>query len=137
MDLLKPVPPLDLYQHDWPIRTYQPQTPPARTISGTSGTEGVFINSILSSGVVISGGSIKDSVLFSGIYIDDKAVIEKSILFSDVHVGAGARLKNCIIDKSVKIPPGEQIGHDLIKDRQRFTVTEKGIVVVHHGFIFS
>jgi glucose-1-phosphate adenylyltransferase len=137
MDLLAPVPPLNLYQQNWPIRTYQQQTPPARTITGTSGTEGVLINSILSGGVVISGGNIRDSVLSAGIYIDDKAIIEKSILFSDVHVGAGAGLKNCIIDKSVKIPPGEHIGHDLVKDRQRFTVTESGIVVVPHGFIFS
>ena len=73
----------------------------------------------------------------AGSYIDDRAIVEKSILFSDVHVGAGARLKKCIIDKSVKIPPGEEIGHDLAKDRQRFTVTEKGIVVVPHGYIFS
>ena len=137
IDLLAPVPPLDLYQKNWPVRTYQPQTPPARTISGRSGTEGVFINSILSSGVVISGGNIRDSILFAGIYVDDKASIEKSILFNDVRVGAGARLKNCIIDKNVKIPPGEQIGHDLDKDRQRFTVTETGIVVVPHGFVFS
>jgi glucose-1-phosphate adenylyltransferase len=136
MDLLAPVPPLDLYQQNWPIRTYQQQTPPARTIPGVSGTEGVFINSILAGGVVISGGNIRDSVLFAGIYIDDKASVEKSIVFNDVHVGAGARLKNCIIDKGVSIPPGEQIGHDLMKDRQRFTVTERGIVVVPHGFIF-
>jgi glucose-1-phosphate adenylyltransferase len=134
MDLLAPVPPLDLYQHNWPIRTYQQQTPPARTIPGT---EGVFINSILAGGVVISGGNIRDSILFAGSYIDDKAIVEKSILFSDVHVGAGARLRNCIIDKSVGIPPEEEIGHDLARDRQRFTVSEKGIVVVPHGFIFS
>ena len=137
MDLLAPVPPLDLYQQNWSIRTYQPQTPPARTIPGTSGSEGVFVNSILSSGVVISGGNIRDSILFAGIYVDDKASIEKSILFNDVHVGAGARLKNCIIDKGVNIPPGEEIGHDLNEDRQRFTVSDSGIVVVPHGFVFS
>ena len=137
MDLLAPVPPLNLYQQNWPIRTYQQQTPPARTIPGTSGTEGVFINSILAGGVVISGGKIRDSILSAGSYIDDKAIIEKSILFTDVHVGAEARLRNCIVDKSDKIPPGEQIGHDLDKDRQRFTVTEKGTVVVPDGFIFS
>lgn len=137
MDLLASNPPLDLYQQNWPIRTYQPQRPPARTIPGKSGTEGVLINSILSSGVVISGGNIRDSVLFAGSYIDEKAIIEKSIVFKDVHVGAGARLRNCIIDKNVKIPPGEQIGHDLNKDRKRFTISEKGIVVVPYGFIFS
>ena len=137
MDLLKPVPPLDIYQYDWPIRTYQPQTPPARTTLGKSGAEGVFINSILAGGVVISGGHVRDSVLFADVFIDDKALIEKSILFNGVQVGADARLKNCIIDKKVKIPPKEQIGYDLVTDRQRFTVTEKGIVVVPEGFTFA
>ncbi|BBO91378.1 glucose-1-phosphate adenylyltransferase [Desulfosarcina ovata] len=137
IDLLAPVPPLNLYQHNWPIRTYQQQQPPARTISGASGTDGVIINSILAGGVVISGGNIRDSILSAGSYIDDRAIVEKSILFNDVHVGTGVKLKNCIVDKSVTIPPEEQIGHDLAKDRQRFKVTEKGIVVVPHGFIFS
>ena len=137
MDLLRPVPPLDIYQHDWPIRTYQPQTPPARTTPGNSGTEGVFINSIIAGGVVISGGNVRDSVLFAGAYIDDKAIVEKSILFDDVHVGSGAKLKNCIIDKNVKIPSEEQIGHDLAKDRHRFTVTENGTVVVPQDYMFS
>jgi glucose-1-phosphate adenylyltransferase len=137
MDLLKFDPPLDIYQYDWPIRTYQPQTPPARTIPGKSGTEGVFINSTLAGGVVISGGNVRDSILFAGVFIDDRALIEKSILFDDVQVGADAKLKNCIIDKKVKIPPKEQIGHDLATDRQKFTVTENGIVVVPEGFTFS
>ncbi len=137
MDLLRPVPPLDIYQYDWPIRTYQPQTPPARTTLGKSGTEGTFINSILAGGVVISGGHVRDSVLFAGVLVDDNAFIENSILFNGVQVGTGARLKNCIIDKKVKIPPEEQIGHDLARDRHRFTVTENGIVVVPEGFTFS
>lgn len=137
MDLLKPVPPLDLYQPDWPIRTYQPQTPPARIIPGTSGDEGVFISSMLASGVVISGGNVRSSVLFDGVYIDDKATIEQSILFTGVQVGANAELRNCIIDKNVKIPSKEKIGYDLAKDRQRFTVTEQGIVVVPEGFVFG
>ena len=137
MDLLKPVPPLNLYQTDWPIRTYQPQAPPARIIPGASGTEGVFISSILASGVVISGGSVRNSVLFDGVFIDDRASIDSSILFARVHVGAGAGLRNCIVDKNVNIPPKEQIGYDLAKDRQRFSVTEQGIVVVPEGFVFG
>lgn len=137
MDLLEAVPPLNLYQPNWPIRTYQQQTPPARTTPGKSGTEGVFINSILAGGVVISGGAVRDSILFSGIFIEDKAIIEHSILFGGVHVGAGARLKHCIIDKNVRIPPGERIGYDSSRDRQRFTVSDNGIVVVPDGFIFE
>lgn len=137
MDLLKPVPPLNLYQNDWPIRTYQPQSPPARTIPGSSGTEDVFVNSILANGVVISGGNVKHSILFHDIYIDDKATINKSILFDGVHVGVGAKLRNCIVDKNVRIPDMERIGYNLEQDCQRFTVSENGIIVVPEGYIFE
>mgnify|MGYP002713031307 FL=1 len=136
MDLLKPVPPLDLYQDDWPIRTYQPQTPPARTVPSDAGTEGVFINSILSGGVVISGGNVGHSILFDNVFVDSGAIVEQSILFEGVQVGEGARLQNCIIDKHVKVPADEQIGYDLERDEQRFTVSEKGIVVVPSGYRF-
>ncbi|TKB23269.1 glucose-1-phosphate adenylyltransferase [Desulfopila sp. IMCC35006] len=137
MDLLKPVPPLNLYQCNWPIRTYQPQSPPARSITGNSGAESVFNNSILAGGVVISGGNVRHSILFHDVIIDDTATIEKSILFAGVHVGAGARLQNCIVDQNVNIPPGEQIGYDLEKDRNRFTLSDKGIVVIPKDFVFS
>jgi glucose-1-phosphate adenylyltransferase len=136
MDLLKPIPPLDLYQDDWPIRTYQPQTPPARTVPSDAGTEGIFINSIISGGVVISGGNVGHSILFDNVFVDSGAIIEKSIVFENVQVGAGARLQNCIVDKHVRIPAGEQIGYDREKDQARFTVTEKGIVVVPAGYRF-
>ncbi|WP_163339501.1 glucose-1-phosphate adenylyltransferase [Desulfopila sp. IMCC35008] len=136
MDLLEPLPPLDLYQPNWPVRTYQPQTPPARTTPCASGSEGTFVNSILASGVVISGGHVRRSVLFHNILVEDSAIIENSILFGGVHVGAGAMLQNCIIDKNVTIPPGEKIGHDIIEDKQRFTVSENGIVIVPKDYIF-
>ncbi|PKM42910.1 MAG: glucose-1-phosphate adenylyltransferase [Gammaproteobacteria bacterium HGW-Gammaproteobacteria-1] len=137
MDLLKPVPPLDLYQEDWPIRSYQMQTPPARTVPGTSGTEGIFINSIVAGGVVIAGGSVQHSILFPQAFIDDGAFVEDAILFQGVSVGAGARLRRCIVDKGVEIPPREQIGYDSKRDRERFTVSEQGIVVVPKGYRFA
>lgn len=137
MDLLKPVPPLDLYQADWPIRSYQAQTPPARTVPGVSGTEGIFINSIVAGGTVIAGGSVQHSILFPQVFIDDGAFVEDAILFQGVRVGAGARLRRCIIDKDVEVPPREQIGYDSKRDRERFTVSEQGIVVVPKGYRFA
>ncbi len=137
MDLLQPVPPLDLYQDDWHIRTYATQQPPARTVPGASGDEGIFINSIIAGGTVIAGGSVQHSVLFSMVYVGDEAMVENSLLFDGVRVGDGASLRNCIVDKYVQIPPGEQIGYDLEKDRARFTVSEKGVVVVPKGYRFA
>ena len=69
MDLLKPVPPIDLYQPEWPIRTYQMQYPPARTTARGKGSEGISINSITSSGVVISGGSVQQSILSPNVFV--------------------------------------------------------------------
>lgn len=130
MDLLDPMPPLDLYQEDWPIRSYQQQTPPARTVPGASGSEGIFINAIIAGGCVIAGGSVQRSVLFPQVFVDDEAVVEESILFQGVRVGEGARLRRCIVEKGVTIAPGEVIGYDRQRDRERFTVTEGGVVVV-------
>jgi glucose-1-phosphate adenylyltransferase len=131
MALLRAEPPLDLYQADWNIHTYQGQYPPARTVPGaTSGNEGIFVNSMLAAGTVISGGGVNHSVLFPKVRVHDGAIVEASILFSGVVVGQGAHLRNCIVEKDVVIPPRMQIGHDPKADRERFTVSEKGVVVV-------
>jgi glucose-1-phosphate adenylyltransferase len=136
MELLDPVPSLDLYQPEWPIRTHHGQHPPARTVPGVSGSEGIFINSIVANGVVIVGGSVQRSILFPKTLIGDEAVIHNSILFDGVKVGDGAHLENCIIDKEVVIPPGERVGFDRERDAARFTVSPKGVVVVPKGYRF-
>jgi glucose-1-phosphate adenylyltransferase len=137
MDLLAPVPPMNLYQPDWPIRTYHGQHPPARMSQGASGKEGRMVNSMLSSGTVICGGSVLRSILFSRIEVDEDAVVEDSILFDGVRVGAGARLKRCIVDKDVIVPAGEQIGIDPSADSARFLRSESGIAVVPKGYQFG
>lgn len=131
MALLRAEPPLDLYQADWNIHTYQGQYPPARTVPGaTSGNEGIFVNSMLAAGTVISGGGVNHSVLFPKVRVQDGAIVEASILFNGVTVGQGAHLRNCIVEKDVEIPPRMQIGQDPKADRERFSVSEKGVVVV-------
>jgi len=136
MDLLKPIPPMDLYQRDWPIRSYQLQTPPARAVPGDSGTEGVFVNSMLAGGAVISGGNVDHSILFQNILIDDQALVSNSVIFSNVKVGKKVRLNNCIVDKHVTIPDGEVIGFDPVRDGERFSVSDKGVVVIPKDYSF-
>ncbi|EGR0787978.1 glucose-1-phosphate adenylyltransferase [Vibrio vulnificus] len=136
MDLLEPIPPMNLYQKDWGIRTYEPQYPPARTVSSGSGNEGIFINSMISNGVINSGGSVQHSIVSSNVRINDSATIVDSIIFDDVEIGEGCQLVNCIIDKHVKIPPYTQIGLNRLEDAQRFKISENGIVVVPESYQF-
>ena len=137
MDLLKSIPPLDLYQSDWSIRSYQAQTPPARAVPGKDGNEGIFINSILSGGTIISGGNVSNSVLSQNIFIDEESQVNSSVIFDNVKIGKNVKIKKCIIDKNVVIPDNEEIGYDMEKDRKRFTVTETGIVVIPQDYKFD
>ncbi|CAM4146001.1 glucose-1-phosphate adenylyltransferase [Vibrio neonatus] len=137
MDLLDPVPPIDLYQDDWGIRSYEQQRPPSRTVPSVTGNQGISINSIVANGVVISGGSVQRSILSSNVKVSDGATIMNSILFDDVKIGEHCELRNCIIDKHVTVPDGTKIGYDIQADRERFTISEQGIVVVPEGYHFE
>jgi len=137
MDLLDPIPPIDLYQKDWPIRTYHGQYPSARMVPSSSGEVGSVANALLAGGDVIIGAKIFHSILSPDVWVESGAVVEESILLEGSRIGAGARLRHCIIDKEVRIPPGETIGWDAERDRQRFTLSEKGVVVVPKGYQFK
>jgi glucose-1-phosphate adenylyltransferase len=137
MDLLDQVPPMNLYQNDWPIRTYSGQHPPARTVPGQYGSEGIAINSIISSGAVISGAITQHSILFNNVFVDDESQVHDSILFEGVRIGRGAQINRCIIDKNVSVPEGMHIGINHEQDRQRFEISPGGIVVIPKGFQFE
>jgi glucose-1-phosphate adenylyltransferase len=137
MDLLQPVPPIDLYQGDWPIRTYEGQHPPARSVPGRSGREAEIVNCMLASGTLIVGGTLRHAILFPSVRVEQGAVVENSLLFEGVTVEEGARLHRCIVDKHVTIPAGEQIGFDRAVDAKRFTVSDGGIVVIPKCYSFS
>ncbi|MCA0937624.1 glucose-1-phosphate adenylyltransferase [Vibrio alginolyticus] len=136
MDLLEPLPPMNLYQSNWSIRTYEPQYPPARTVSSATGNEGIFINSIIANGVINSGGSVHHSIIFCNVRIHDSATVADSIIFDGVEVGEGCELRNCIVDKHVRIPPNTKIGVNKVEDAKRFHVSEKGIVVIPESYEF-
>jgi glucose-1-phosphate adenylyltransferase len=137
MDLLRPMPAIDLYQGDWHIRTYEGQYPPARSVHGRSGCEAEIVNCMLASGTLVIGGAVRHSILFPNVRVEESAVIESSLLFHGVTVGEGAQLQRCIVDKHVVIPPGETIGFNLSSDEKRFTVSDRGIVVVPKAYRFT
>lgn len=136
MDLLQPLPPLDLYQHNWAIRTYEQQRPPARTVSPINDNSGKLINSIISNGVIISAASVYNSILSCNVRIFDRAKISASILFDNVIIGEDCQIKNCIIDKNVTVPAGTQIGFNFEKDKKHFTISEQGVIVVPEDYQF-
>jgi glucose-1-phosphate adenylyltransferase len=137
MDLASVTPMFNLYDKNWPIRTYQGQYPPAKTVFANeeSGRAGRALDSIICGGVIISGGKVIKSVLSPNVRINSYAEVSESILFHNVVVGMRAKVKRAIIDKGVHIPAGMKIGYDLEKDRERFSVSEEGIVVIPKGEI--
>jgi glucose-1-phosphate adenylyltransferase len=133
MDLISVTPQLNLYDLQWPILTYQPTSPPAKTVWIEEGRVGTALNSIISNGCIISGGNVKRSILSPKVTVHSFAEIEDSILLEGVDVGRNAKIRRTIIDKEVQIPPGMEIGYHLDDDARRFTVTASDIVVVPKG----
>jgi glucose-1-phosphate adenylyltransferase len=139
MDLVETIPELNLYDDDWPIHTYQGRFPPAKFLfDGTvGGRMGVAVDSIVSTGCIISGGRIQRCVLSPRVRTNSYSYAFESILMEDVDVGRYAKLRRAIVDKGVRIPPRTQIGYDPEEDARRFTITERGIVVVPKGYRFE
>jgi len=138
MDLASVSPEFNLYDKKWPIRTYEGQYPPAKTVFADEdkGRAGKALDSIICSGVIISGGRVERSILSPGVRVNSYAEVMESILFHDVTIGMRAKVRKAIIDKGVRIPDGMKIGYDLAKDRERFFVSDEGVVVIPKGETF-
>jgi glucose-1-phosphate adenylyltransferase len=130
MDLCHVNPEFNLYDPEWPLRTYQPQAPPAKFVFAQEGRKGEALDSLISPGCIVSGSSILGSILCPNVRVHSFCTIEQSILMPGVRVGRHARVRRAIIDRDVLIPRGAQIGYDLDEDRRRHTVTDDGVVVV-------
>ena len=130
MDLVSVHPVFNLYNQHWPIFTSGPPRPPAKFVfEGSEGT-GQALNSMVSAGVIISGGTVRRSVISPGVVVEGHAQVEGSVLMDDVWVGQGAIVRNAIIDKNVRVPPGARIGVDPEFDRRCFARSQGGVVVI-------
>jgi glucose-1-phosphate adenylyltransferase len=131
MDLCHVNPEFNLYDPEWPLRTYQPQAPPAKFVFAEEGRRcGQAIDSVISSGCIISGSRVIGSILCPNVRVHSFCDIQQTILMPGVRVGRHARIRRAIIDRDVLVPRGALIGFDQAEDRRRHTVTDSGVVVV-------
>ena len=130
MDLCQVNPEFNLYDPEWPLRTYQPQSPPAKFVFAEEGRKGEALDSLISPGCIVSGSRILGSILCPNVRVHSFCNIEQSILMPGVRVGRHAQLRRTIVDRDVLLPRGAMIGYNNEEDRRRHTVTDDGIVVV-------
>jgi glucose-1-phosphate adenylyltransferase len=130
LDLVSVSPVFNLYDKDWPLRTWQQQYPPAKFVFADPDRMGVALDSIIAGGSIISGGRVQRSVLGYDVRVNSYCEVSDSIIYNHVNVGRHSRIKKAIIDRHVSLPEHTEIGYDLEADRRRFHVTDSGIVVV-------
>jgi glucose-1-phosphate adenylyltransferase len=130
IDLVMPVPSLDIYDRNWPIWTYQQQFPPAKFVFDDEDRRGMAVDSMVSGGCIISGAMVRRSLLFSNCRVNSYARTTEAVLLPEVQVGRYARLNKVVVDRGCQIPEGLVIGEDSELDAKRFYRSEEGVVLV-------
>ena len=130
IDLTRVTPELDMYDARWPVWTYQEQLPPAKFVFDEDGRRGMATDSLVSGGCIISGASVRRSLLFSDVRVDDGSRIEDCVVLPNVRFAPGCRVRKAVIDRRCSLPAGTVIGEDPQADAQRFLRTDKGVVLV-------
>ncbi|MFM8332688.1 MAG: glucose-1-phosphate adenylyltransferase [Candidatus Methylumidiphilus sp.] len=130
MELVNVNPELNLYDHDWPIWTFQAQTPPAKFVFDDEDRRGYAVDSMVSGGCIVSGSEVRRSLLFSNVRVNSFCKVTDSVVLPDVNIGRHCRITKAIIDKGCVIPPNTVIGEDLEEERKRFYVSPGGVVLV-------
>ena len=135
LDLVSVTPAFNLYNHLWPMISAPMHLPPAKFVFADAESQriGIATDSLVSDGTIISGGSINRCVLHPRVRIHSYSEVDESILMDGVEVGRHSKIRRAIIDKGVKLPPYTTIGYDIEADREKYTVTDSGIVVVPKG----
>jgi glucose-1-phosphate adenylyltransferase len=130
IDLTRVTPDLNMYDREWPIWTYQEQLPSAKFVFDDEGRRGHAIDSVVSGGCLISGSTVRRSLLFSSVRVHSYCTIEDAVILPEVVVNRHCVLKRCVIDKRCALPEGTQVGVDPDQDRKRFHVSERGVTLV-------
>jgi glucose-1-phosphate adenylyltransferase len=130
LDLKAVSPALNLYNREWPLRTASYPDAPAKFTFDDEDRRGQAIDSIVAGACILSGGTVRNSVLFRGVKVHSGALVEESVILDNCDIGRRAKVRRAILDKNVRVPPDAQIGYDLEHDRRYHHVTESGIVVV-------
>ncbi|MBS0484298.1 MAG: glucose-1-phosphate adenylyltransferase, partial [Proteobacteria bacterium] len=130
VDLISVTPQLNLYDADWPIWTHQEQLPPAKFVFDDDNRRGQALDSSVSGGCIISGATVRRSLLFSNVKVNSFSSVEDSVILPDVVINRRARLRRVVVEKRCVIPEGLVVGYDADEDRKRFYVTEKGITLI-------
>jgi len=134
MDLISVHPVFNLYNNEWPIHAWQMSLPPAKFVFDEDDRRGMAVDSIVSAGVIISGGAVRRSILSPGVSVHSYSEVTDSVLMHGVEIGRHAIVRRAILDKGVQVPPGARIGVDPEEDRRRgFTISEGGVVVIGKG----
>jgi glucose-1-phosphate adenylyltransferase len=135
IDLTDVIPPLDLYDSNWPIWSNSELSPPAKFVHDVDGRRGQAITSLVSGGCIISGSSVRRSLLFTGVRAHSHSSVEEGVILPYVDIGRNARLSKVVVDASVRIPDGLVVGEDPILDAKRFRRTESGICLITQPMI--
>jgi glucose-1-phosphate adenylyltransferase len=130
LELVKVTPPLDLYDLDWPIWTYQQQLPSAKFVFDDDDRRGFAVDSLVSSGCIVSGSAVRRSVLFNSVRVNSSAKVTESVILPGVDIGRHCRLNKVVVDRGTRIPAGTVIGEDPAEDASRFYVSEGGVTIV-------
>lgn len=130
IDLVKVVPELNLYDDQWPILSLQPQLPPAKFVFDDDSRRGTALNSLVSSGCIVSGATVRRSILFAKVRVGDQSLIEDSVVLPNVVIGKNVVLRRTVVDKRCVLPDGFQAGVHPAEDKARFHVTERGITLI-------
>ena len=130
LDLTHVVPELNLYDADWPMLGRQPHQPPAKFVFDEAQRRGVAVESLVSGGCIVSGATVRRSILFSDVHVAEGSLIEGSVVLPNVRIGRNVQLQRCIVDKRCALPDGFQAGFEPARDWTRFHVTERGITLI-------